>query len=88
MRRSGCSAQNLEHHLELRAADLVARATGAPEVNVECGLAGKRPLKFECEEFIGDEIFEVELVKRDGRYLTEELRRASSRSDRPTKAAH
>jgi hypothetical protein len=62
------AAQKLEHHLEFRAARLVAHRTGAPHVNLICEHTDD-PLTFECEEIIGGEVTKIELAKRGGRYV-------------------
>lgn len=60
--------QNLEHHLEFRAADLVGRVVGEPPADLDCRHTD-RPREFECEEFVSGKVIDVELVRKDGRYV-------------------
>lgn len=61
-------AQELEHHLEFRAASLVGHLTGMPTVNLVCRHNGGL-LEFECQNLIGAEITEIALIKKGDRYV-------------------
>lgn len=62
------ASQKLEHHLEHRAAGLVAHMTNVPRVNLFCEQTGDHQT-FECTDMIGAETTKIELVKRGGRYV-------------------